>query len=177
MDVAGVGYKVYAPPFTVKAAMAKQGKKGEDIVFWTHLHVRESALDLYGFTEKAEVEFFEALISISGIGPKSAMGVMSAAPLDTLKTAIASGETSYLSKVSGIGKKTAEKIVVELKDKFGRGLGAASGMLAGDGDVIGALESMGYSLKEIREALQEISSDAKGVEQRIKAALKVLGKH
>ncbi|MEK7647091.1 MAG: hypothetical protein AAB378_01790, partial [Patescibacteria group bacterium] len=68
-------------------------------------------------------------------------------------------------------------IIVELKDKFGRGLGAASGMLEGDGDVIGALESMGYSLKEIRGALQEVGSDAKSVEQRIKAALKVLGKH
>ncbi|MEK7647354.1 MAG: Holliday junction branch migration protein RuvA, partial [Patescibacteria group bacterium] len=114
LDVAGVGYKVYALPFTIQAIAAKQGKKDEAAIFWTHLYVRENALDLYGFAERAEVEFFEALISISGIGPKSATGVMSVAPLDTLKMAIASGETSYLSKVSGIGRKTAEKIIVEL---------------------------------------------------------------
>lgn len=177
LDVAGVGYKVYALPFTIKAVAAKQGKKDEEAVFWTHLYVRENALDIYGFAERAEVEFFEALISISGIGPKSAMGVMSVAPLDMLKMAIASGEIAYLSKVSGIGRKTAEKIIVELKDKFGKGLGAAYGISEGDGDVIGALESMGYSLKEIREALQDMGPDAKSVEQRIKAALKVLGKH
>ncbi|HEC30579.1 MAG TPA: Holliday junction branch migration protein RuvA, partial [Candidatus Yonathbacteria bacterium] len=115
IDVSGVGYKVYISIETMRSI----GTKGTEVSLWTHLSVRENALDLYGFCDYAEIELFEMLIGISGVGPKSALGIMGVAPLDTLKTAIASGDMSYLTKVSGIGKKNAEKIVLELRDKLG----------------------------------------------------------
>jgi len=170
IDVSGVGYKIFAGPQTIK----KTPKKGESVSLWTHLHVREDALELYGFLEYAELEFFEMLIQISGIGPKSAIGVLSVAPLDTLKKAISGGETSYLTKVSGIGRKTAEKIILELKEKLGE-LGEAGGtMFKEDQDVLGALESLGYSRQEARETLKQIPETIQGTSQRIKEALKIL---
>ena len=106
LDVGGVGYKIFVAMGTRKNLELEKNAK-----FWTHLHVKENALELYGFLHQAELEFFESLISISGIGPKSALGVLALAPLDTIKRAIASGDTSYLTKISGIGRKTAEKII------------------------------------------------------------------
>jgi Holliday junction DNA helicase RuvA len=108
LDVNGVGYRIFVSFETLR----KIPKKAEKIKFWTHLYVRENALDLYGFLNYAELEFFEQLIQISGIGPKSALSVLAVAPLDVLRKAIASGETSYLVKVSGIGQRLAEKIIV-----------------------------------------------------------------
>lgn len=172
IDCNGVGYKVFIGSATLK----KLPKNGETASLWTHLHVREDAQDLYGFSEYAELEFFEMLIGISGIGPKSALGVMAIAGIDTLKRAIAAGESSYLTKVSGIGKKTAEKIILELKDKLGgAGISGDSG-LQEDGDVLQALQSLGYSLNETREAMKGIPPEIQGVNNRIKFALKNLGK-
>src|SRR3989338_5545815 len=88
------------------------------VKLWTHLYQREDTTELYGFLHYPELEFFELLIQISGIGPKSGLGIMAVASLDTLKKAIASGDTSYLTKVSGIGRKTAEKVILELRDKM-----------------------------------------------------------
>src|SRR3989338_2952272 len=105
--VSGVGYKIFAPEETLH----KIPEKGASVKLWTHLYVREDALELYGFIHFAELELFETLIGISGIGPKGALGVLGIAPVDTLKKAIATGDTSYLTRVSGIGRKTAEKIV------------------------------------------------------------------
>ena len=151
-------------------------KNSETFSLWTHLHVRENALELYGFLEYAELEFFEMLIQISGIGPKSALGVLSVAAIDTLKKAISSGETSYLTKVSGIGRKTAEKIILELREKLGDLSEAGKTMLKGEQDVLGALESLGYSVNEAREALRHIPENIEGTNNRIKEALKNLGK-
>src|SRR3989344_3750372 len=128
---------------------------GSAIKVWTHLHVRETDMELYGFSAYAEMQFFEVLIGISGIGPKSALGILGIAPLDTLKRAIAAGESAYLTKVSGIGKRMAEKIIVELRDKLG-GAAMPEGVrteLAADADVLDALIAMGYSQREAREAL------------------------
>jgi Holliday junction DNA helicase RuvA len=172
IDVSGVSYKVFTTPKTLK----KAPKKDEIFSLWTHLHVRENALELYGFEEYQEMEFFEMLIQISGIGPKSAIGVLSVAPLDTLKKAISFGETSYLTKVSGIGRKTAEKIVLELKEKLGELEGQAGGMFKEDQDVLGALESLGYSRQEAREALKQTPETIEGTSNRVKEALKILGK-
>lgn len=163
----GIGYKVFALPKTIKKSPS---------ALWTHLHVRENALELYGFEEYPEVEFFEMLIQIPGIGPKSALGVLSVAPLDTIKKAISSGETSYLTKVSGIGRKTAEKIVLELREKLGELSEAGTMILKEDQDVLGALESLGYSRQEAREALKQIPETIEGTGNRIKEALKILGK-
>lgn len=172
IDVNGISYKVFTTPQTLK----KAPKKDELFSLWTHLHVRENALELYGFEEYQEMEFFEMLIQISGIGPKSAIGIMSVAPLDTLKRAISSSETSYLTKVSGIGRKTAEKIVLELREKLGELEGQLSGMFKEDQDVLSALESLGYSRQEARETLKQIPETIQGTGQRIKEALKILGK-
>ncbi len=172
IDINGISYRVFTIPQTIKRAP----KKDEVFSLWTHLHVRENALELYGFEEYQEMEFFEMLIQISGIGPKSAIGVLSVAPLDTLKRAISGGETSYLTKVSGIGRKTAGKIVLELKEKLGELSGAGITMFKEDQDVLGALESLGYSRQEAREALKQIPETIRGTGQRIKEALKTLGK-
>ena len=165
----GLGYKVYALPDTLR-------KSGDTASLWTHLRVREDALDLYGFESYPELEFFETLIQISGIGPKSAMGILSIAPLDTIKKAIASGEVSYLTKVSGIGKKTAERIIVELRDKMGQLDESSGAMFKDEQDVLEALKSLGYSPSEACESIKKIPDDVLGVNARIKEALKMLGK-
>ncbi|MBI2628239.1 MAG: Holliday junction branch migration protein RuvA [Candidatus Niyogibacteria bacterium] len=176
LDVNGVGYALYVSLDAFKKISRQT--ENQEIIFWTHLHVREDALQLYGFLEKAEVEFFEMLIAISGVGPKSAIGILGIASLDLLKRAIASGDTSYLSKVSGIGRKTAEKIVLELRDKLGRAAGAGSedAVIKGEEDVFDALQALGYSLREARDVLKEIPPEAEGTEARIRAALKLLNK-
>jgi Holliday junction DNA helicase RuvA len=167
VDVGGIGYKVFLSVMGV----AKVGV-GESEKFWTHLHVREDAMDLYGFLEKDELEFFENLISISGIGPKSALGILSLAPVGTLRRAISSGDTSYLTKISGIGRKTAEKIVLELKDKFANEKEKMGVETEHDSDILDALISLGYTQKEAREMVQRIPRDIKGRENRLKEALR-----
>lgn len=170
----GVGYKVYLAPETLRTMPSE----GETIKLWTHLHVRESALELFGFYSYAEMNFFETLISVSGIGPKSALGILGVAPLDTLKRAIAAGETTYLTKVSGIGKRMAEKIIVELRDKLG-GAHISDSMrseLATDADVLDALIAMGYSQSEARQTVSRIPAGVSGTKERLGEALKGLGR-
>lgn len=147
------------------------------VKLWTHLYQREDTQELYGFLHYAELEFFEMLIQIPGIGPKGGLGIMSVAPLDTLKQAIASGDTSYLTKVSGIGRKTAEKVVLELRDKLaGKGVSAVgSPELKEEADALDALMSLGYTQREAREALAVVPREVRGVSARVKAALKRLG--
>lgn len=168
LDVGGVGYKIF-----VSVAVGKQLETGRQAKLWTHLHLKEDALELYGFLNQAELEFFEMLISISGIGPKSALGILSLAPVDTIKKAVSSGDTSYLTKVSGIGRKTAEKIVLELKDKLGVGKTSyASDETKEDADILDALLALGYSPRDAREMIQKIPKDIKGREKRLKEALR-----
>ncbi len=172
VESGGIGYRI----FTTSDAIHTLAKNQKIIKFWTHLYLREDTVELYGFLEYSELEFFEILIQISGIGPKSALGVLAVAPLDTLKKAISSGETSYLTKVSGIGRKIAEKIILELKDKMGKIGSAEEGIfLREEGDVLKALRSLGYSLEEAREALKKLPSEIEGAEKRVKEALKILG--
>lgn len=170
--VSGVSYKVFVLPNTLKIAP----KSADDFRLWTHLRVKEDALDLYGFNEYPELEFFEVLIQISGIGPKSAMGILSIASLDTVKKAISAGEASYLTKVSGIGRKTAERVIIELRDKMGAMDEAGKAMFKDDQSVLEALVSLGYSNSEAREAVKQVPNGAEGVNARIKEALKLLGK-
>jgi len=168
LDVGGIGYKIYAGADTLK----KLGS--EKTSFWTHLHVKEDALDLYGFSNQSELEFFELLISISGIGPRSALGILAVAPVDTIKRAVGSGDTTYLTKVSGVGRKTAEKVVLELKDKMGFGKnGVSNEEFKDDADLVEALVALGYSQRDAREMIQKIPKDTKGRENRLKAALKL----
>lgn len=174
VSAGGVGYKVHLAPETLRSIPPV----GEAIKIWTHLHVRETDMELYGFPTFAEMQFFEVLINISGIGPKSALGILGVAPLDTLKRAIAAGESNYLTKVSGVGKRMAEKIIIELRDKLG---GAAMSdsvrtELAADADVLDALISMGYSQKEVREVVSRIPAGVSGTKERLGEALKMLGR-
>lgn len=173
LEANGLGYLVFSPTSTI----LNSPKVGEEISLWTYLAVRETALDLYGFETRDEKSFFELLIGVSGIGPKNALSILSLAPIEILKKAIGSGDTTYMTKVSGIGKKTAEKIVVELRDKLASlGHSDADGSLRVDADVLEALQSLGYSQHEIRNAIKEVSPETTGTNEKIKEALKILGK-
>lgn len=168
LDVSGVGYKIYTNTASLES------KKNKTVEFWTYLAVRENALDLYGFGKKDELEFFELLISVSGIGPKGAMGILTLATLPNLRHAISTGDTSHLTKVSGIGKKNAEKIVLELKDKL-QGLSPdLSKSMSGDVDALEALVTLGYGEREAREALKKADGDS--TEKKVRSALKNLNK-
>ncbi|MEK7560673.1 MAG: Holliday junction branch migration protein RuvA [Patescibacteria group bacterium] len=173
VNVGGVGYKIFVGADTLN----KLPQKGGTVKLWTHQHVREDALELYGFRHFAELEFFELLIGISGIGPKGALGVLAIAPLDTLKKAIAAGDTSYLTRVSGIGRKIADKIILELRDKLA-GAGAETGAheLREEADALDALVALGYSVREARSALEAVPGTVVGTENRVKEALKKTGK-
>jgi holliday junction DNA helicase RuvA len=170
LDINGVGYKV----FCSAAVLGKIGNKGEKAKLFTHLYSRENILDLYGFLSFEELNFFEMLISISGIGPKAGLAVLSIASLEDLKTSIASGQASLLTKVSGIGKKTAERVILELSNKV-----LASGedvkKLMADDEAIDALTSLGYTNLQAREALRQVSSKAEGTTDKVKESLKILG--
>ena len=174
VETGGVGYKINVSPDT----LSKAKKAGDEIFIFIHTHVREDTLDLYGFLDWEELEFFEMLINVSGIGPKGALGVLGIAPVDTLKKAIASGDTSYLTRVSGIGRNTAEKIVLELKEKMaGKGISTMEAPeLKEEADALDALIQLGYSQREAREALQKVPKEITGTEKRLKEVLKMLGK-
>lgn len=169
LDVGGVGYKVYASEPTLG-----QTKPHDQLLVWTHLVVREDALDLYGFIEKAELELFQLLIGVSGIGPKSALAILSLASPQVLTQAIAAGNTDYLTRVSGIGKKIAEKVVLELRDKLGAIDAGTDEHFRQAGDAMEALRSLGYSDREAREALAKVDSGITDTGAIIKAALKQL---
>lgn len=172
ISAGGIGYRVFVAPETLK----KIPEKDPSVKLWVHLYVREDALELYGFLHQPELEFFEMLINISGIGPKSGLGIMNIAPLDTLKRAIAAGDTSYLTRVSGIGRKTAEKIVLELREKIaGRGVSVEAPELKEEADALEALVSLGYSQGEAREALRGVPREITSPEKRIKEVLRKLG--
>ncbi len=165
----GVGYRV----FTSNESIAKNPKS---LSLFTHLAVRENALDLYGFESKEELSFFELLLTIPGIGPKSALSILNMAHVDTLRSAIGSGDVSYLTKVSGIGRKTAEKIILELKDKIGEIAKEENISMKETSDAILALVSLGYSERDVRETLKQIGKNELSTEELIKEALKNLGK-
>jgi holliday junction DNA helicase RuvA len=174
LDVGGVGYRLHLAK-DVLATMHK-AQKEQKISLFTHLAVRENALDLFGFLTEEELEFFEMLISISGIGPKSALAILNIADIATLKAAISAGDSTYLTKVSGIGKKSAQKIILELQEEIGVLDGNAHEAISGDADTFEALKSLGYSTNEARDAIKQVSKDILGPNNRLKEALKLLGK-
>lgn len=167
IETGGVGYLVNVLPELAAKA------RGGQLTLWTYLAVRENALELFGFAHKDELTFFELLVGVPGIGPKSALAILSLAPPATLRQAIVSGKTEYLTKVSGIGRKSAEKIVLELRDKLGK-VAASEGRFVVEEDTLEALRSLGYPLREAREALREVAEEITETGERIKAALKIL---
>jgi len=172
LDVGGVGYKV-----ATTGIVLEKVKKGEKIALWTYLAVRENALDLYGFLLKEDLELFELLITVSGIGPKTALGVLAVVLPETIRLAISSENSSYLTKVSGVGKKVAEKIVLELKGKFEYTPGESSDHFQKDSDALEALKSLGYSQNEARDALKKVPKDVEHTAEKVKQALKILVSH
>ena len=167
----GIGYKIAATKQTL-ATLAL----GSTVSLWTYLAVREDALDLYGFPSEEDLRFFELLLGVSGIGPKSALAVLDAASVEILRSAITHAKAEYLTKMSGIGRKTAEKIVLELKDKVGIAADGTKESLEGDEEALEAMRSLGYSQHEAREALRKVPSHIEATKDRLREALKVLGK-
>ena len=156
-------------------ALAKALAKGTNALVSVYLAVREDAMDLYGFANEEEKRLFKQLISVSGIGPKSAMHLLSLGEAKDLSAAITRGDLTHLTKVSGIGRKTAERIIVELKNKMVN-LDLSGGGESGKiGEVIEGLISLGYNSADAREAVKDISTDLPA-EQIIREALKRLGK-
>ncbi|HWP61815.1 MAG TPA: Holliday junction branch migration protein RuvA [Candidatus Paceibacterota bacterium] len=166
----GIGYKIAA----TKDTLAKL-KVGSQAMLWTHLAVREDALDLYGFEHEGDLSFFELLVTVPGVGPKSAIAILNVATANTLRNAIAAGNDSYLTTVSGIGKKTAQKILLELREKVGLAQGGSSAQLKSDEENLEAMRSLGYSLHEARETLKKVPAEIVDSRERLREALKILG--
>jgi Holliday junction DNA helicase RuvA len=172
IDVAGVGYRITCSATTLSGLPAE----GARTRVWVHTHVREDAIALYGFATEAEQRMFEALIGVSGVGPKVALQVCSAFPADGFRRALATDDIASLASVPGIGKKTAQRILIDLKEKLALPdlaiVGTRTDTLI---QARSALENLGYSAGEVRVALSEAGVEAKdSVEEVVKAALKVL---
>ena len=168
-----IGFRVFV--------LSNLNTENNEVELFTHLAVREDALLLYGFSNYEELELFELLISISGIGPKAGLGILSLADPKTVKVAIAKGDASILTRVSGIGKKTAERVILELGNKFSisdvSGLEEKSKEISNQTDAVDALISLGYNMNEAKRALSEVPSEIKDVGERIKMALRGLGRN
>ena len=166
LTAGGVGYEIMA-----SATSAKNWQVGMEVKIQTYLAVRESAMDLYGFANAEEKDLFEKFLLVSGVGPKTALHLLSLGTVLEITSAIGRGDLAYLTNVSGIGKKTAERILVELKNKMDvgqMGTGEIEGAL---GDVVGGLMALGYSLPEAREAIKNLDIKNKTSEQLLKEAL------
>lgn len=164
LDVSGVGYKVLTPlPFLLSL------EEGQEVSLHIHTHVREDQLTLFGFKDANDLFLFEKLTSVSGIGPKGALSMLSVHSPSSIAHAVENGDAGALSSTPGVGKKTAEKIIIELKGKLSHLLGEKE--TDATYEVRLALETLGYSAKEIREALQEIKTDGKSTGTLIKEAL------
>lgn len=169
--VGGVGYEI-----SCTKQLLLSLTPGGSLALWIHTHVREDALNLYGFAHKEELGFFNLLLTVSGVGPRSALAILDTASTETLRTAIAKGEGEYLRKVSGIGRKTAEKIVLELRDKVGIGSEETHGAMRGDEEALEAMQALGYSHAEARDTLRKVPASITGSSERLRAALQFLGR-
>ena len=157
VEVGGVGLRVFVP-----APLRGQVKAGEAVFLFTHLVVREDALILYGFESQADRELFNILLGVDGVGPKVALSVLSTMTLDAIQRAVFSDEPDVLSRVPGVGKKTAQKMALHLKDKLkpGDGLSKLAMMSDSDSEVLAALTALGYSVVEAQAAIQSIPKDS-----------------
>jgi holliday junction DNA helicase RuvA len=169
LEVGGVGLRVFVP-----APLRGRMKAGEALLLYTHLVVREDALTLYGFESQADRELFNLLLGVDGVGPKVALSVLSSMTLDTVQRAIFADESELLSRVPGVGKKTAQKMALHLKDKLKPtdALAKVAAMSDTDGEVLAALTSLGYSVIEAQTAIQSIPKEVPDdVEERLRLAL------
>ena len=162
----GVGYKVFVTPEVLSKNI------GDEIALFTYHKSSEDGQSLFGLPDFATLQFFEMLITVSGVGPKVALAILSSAQVDAVKDAIARQDAAIFTRISGVGTKTAEKIIVELKNK----VGALSSAAGTSSEVFDALLALGYNQREVRDAVQKLDTGLRQ-EQQLKQALKVLGKH
>ncbi len=170
INVGGISFQVYMPTSTLSLL----GAIGEEVKLHTHLHLREDNATLYGFASTDELRLFQTLLGVSGLGPKLALAMLSAMSLDKLTMAIATGSVDLLTVIPGIGKKVADRLVLELKDKIAAGwvTTPAAQLAEANTDVLAALTSLGYSVAEATRAVATLppSSDLT-LEERLKLAL------
>jgi len=177
VETGGVGFMVYAP----RNVLGALGEIGSEVRLYTHLHIREDLLALYGFGSPDQRHLFETLLGVSGIGPKVALSLLSSAPADELRTTIAAGDTARLARVPGIGKKTAERLVLELRGKLDiKGLPAAAGatpaLMAVNAELAEMLVGLGFSAAEASAAIASLPADAPAtIEDRLRLALRYFG--
>jgi Holliday junction DNA helicase RuvA len=174
IDVSGVGYKVIVS----NAVLSKISKLGEEIKLYIHTHVREDTLELYGFIEPSDLKLFSYLISVSGVGCRTALGIFSVGSRHDIVQAISSGDVAFFMSVPRLGKKNGQKIIIELRNKLGAGseidLTESSDMQ--QIELLSALKGFGFSTNEAQEAIRGLHGKGETVEEKVRLALKSLGK-
>ncbi len=178
VDVGGVGYKIYTPAATIQ----RLPQLHKEVKVYTYSHIREDAFDIYGFIDKEQLSMFELVISVSGVGPKVGLGILSSISSTDFALAVVSSDVKTITRAPGIGKKLAERIILELKDKiaaeeltaFGGkdGIDFAGGSYSNE--AVDALVVLGYSAVDAARAVQRVRVEGMGVEEVIKLALKSL---
>jgi Holliday junction DNA helicase RuvA len=173
INVGGVGFRVHMPT----SAITTIGRTGDTIKVYTHMHVREDNIAIYGFPTADELWLFETLLGVTGLGPKLSLAMLSALTPDQIRMAIATGSIDMLDMIPGIGKKVASRIILELKDKIGAGFAITlTPETKENADVLSALTSLGYSAAEAVKAVAALPSDKKlKLEERVKLCLQYLG--
>lgn len=173
IDVGGIGYEVQVASGDFDAALL-----GNQVKLYTYDHLRENAHDLFGFSQLSAKRLFELLISVSGVGPKMALAILSLGDAESIRSAIAMGDAPFVQRASGVGKRIAERISVDLKDKVGApssiGMATVSGQNVVGDDALNALLALGYNLQQANEALNGVDA-ALSVQMRIKEALRRIG--
>jgi Holliday junction DNA helicase RuvA len=175
VDVGGVGFRVSVP----QTLLANVAGPGQQVTVYTHLHVRENELALYGFGSEDELAIFHLLLGVSGVGPKVALSILSALSPERLRGAIVQGDETALAHVPGIGPKTAKKLVFDLRYKVAAQLpagGPSPALTEADTDLIAALTSLGYSVAEAQEALRTLPREPLPLEERVRLALAYFAK-
>jgi len=172
VDVHGIGYEVQVPLGDYEHAVLQ-----EEVKFYTYHHIREQSQDLFGFSSLAAKKLFELLITVQGVGPKAALAILSLADSETVRNSIANSDAAFIARASGVGKKTAERVTVDLSDKVGLALRTNndtfgnSSVIAGNDEALEALMALGYNLNDATKALEGISTDLSTAE-RVTQALK-----
>jgi len=171
LDVNGVGYKVLVPS-TVHSKISGEQK----LKLYIYSHVREDEFSLFGFLEKEDLKLFGHLISVSGVGPKTALSIFSVGTRSQIISAILAADTAFFTSVPRLGSKNSQKIIIELKGKIGEGVDLDLSSADGNSEVISALKQFGFSQKEAADALRSIKEKDLSSEEKIRKALKYLGK-
>jgi len=171
LDVNQIGYRI-----SVSESWFQDMIVGQELELYIHQHLKEDAADLYGFKSLIDLDFFELLLSVNGVGPRSALAILSMASADDVSQSIARGDAHLLTKVSGIGQKTADRIVLELKNKLGLLFAGQSLGNNSKSDEIDALMALGYSLMQARDALNQVNPSVQDSGERIREALRTMKK-